>query len=241
MSDLHPPAPPAPQAPPAPPAGAPTALGPRPEGPPAYPGPASLPPPDPRRRNRLAVVLAAGAAVLVLVLALAVPALVRQLREEARLAHPGAVDLSAVLVVTGLSNLHTSADVDYPQTPPVGGQHDPQWLDCGAYDAPVRDENAVHDLEHGAVWITYRPDLAAADVDALADVLPQDGLLSPYDGLPAPVVVTVWGRQLRLTGADDARLPLFLERYGAGETAPEPFASCAGGLRSGSGAGGTPV
>ena len=35
--------------------------------------------------------------------------------------------------------------------------HDPVWLDCGAYDAPVRDENAVHDLEHGSVWITYDP------------------------------------------------------------------------------------
>jgi hypothetical protein len=45
------------------------------------------------------------------------------------------------------------------------------------------------------------------------------------------VVVTVWGRQLALVGADDPRLPLFLHRYGGGETAPEPFASCAGGVR----------
>ena len=54
--------------------------------------------------------------------------------------------------------------------------------------------------------------------------------MSPYPGLDAPVVVTVWGRQLRLEGADDPRLGLFIARYGAGETAPEPFASCAGGL-----------
>ena len=41
----------------------------------------------------------------------------------------------------------------------------------------------------------------------------------------------MWDRQLRLTGADDPRLPLFLERFGDGHTAPEPFASCAGGVR----------
>ena len=51
--------------------------------------------------------------------------------------------------------------------PPVGGAHDPEWLECGAYDAPVRDENAVHDLEHGTVWITYDGPARPADVAAL--------------------------------------------------------------------------
>ncbi len=54
--------------------------------------------------------------------------------------------------------------------------------------------------------------------------------MAPYPGLDAPVVVTVWGRQLSLDGADDPRLGLFIEAFGAGETAPEPTASCAGGL-----------
>ena len=33
-----------------------------------------------------------------------------------------------------------------------------------------------------------------------------------------------------LTGADDPRLALFLAELGHGETAPEPLASCAGGI-----------
>lgn len=120
-------------------------------------------------------------------------------------------------------------DVDYDVTPPAGGDHWGQWLDCGVYDEPVRDEFAVHDLEHGTVWITYDPDLPDDDVARLADELPQNGIMSPYPGLPAPVVVTVWNTQLRLTGADDPRLPAFVEEYDGGVTAPEPFASCAGG------------
>ena len=135
---------------------------------------------------------------------------------------------------------HTEDDVDYEQVPPVGGMHDPVWLDCGAYDAPVRDENAVHDLEHGSIWIAYQPDLGADDVATLTDELPQNGILSPYDGLPAPVVVTVWGRQLRLTGADDPRLPLFVERYGDGHTAPGAVRLLRGrGPRDGQRAGGS--
>ena len=209
--------------------------------PPSYDGPPTPPAPPASGPSRRPVVIAVVAAFVVLGLAVAVPVTVQQLRGDAQPAV--AANLDQVKAYEDLRRDHTEDDVDYEQVPPVGGMHDPVWLDCGAYDAPVRDENAVHDLEHGSIWIAYQPDLGADDVATLTDELPQNGILSPYDGLPAPVVVTAWGRQLRLTGADDPRLPLFVERYGDGHTAPEPFASCAGGVRetdSGSG-GGTDV
>ena len=185
------------------------------------------PPAPPRAaRGPLLALVVIGVAIIV-ALAVAVPMLVA----ERRVPH----DLSAVRAYRDLAVTHTADDVDYPQRPPVGGPHDPVWLDCGAYDEPVRDENAVHDLEHGAVWISYRPGLADDDVRRLADLLPQNGILAPYADLGAPVVVTVWGRQLALRGADDPRLPLFLRRYAGGVTAPEPFASCAGGVRDAGG------
>ncbi len=144
-----------------------------------------------------------------------------------------AADLSQVRVYEDLPTTHVTDPVDYDVTPPAGGPHFAQWLECGAYGSPVQDENAVHDLEHGAVWITYDPALGDDDVATLEAALPQNGIMSPYVGLPAPVVVTVWGTQLALTGADDPRLALFVERYDDGVTAPEPFASCAGGTASG--------
>jgi hypothetical protein len=175
-------------------------------------------------------VLAVVAAVLVVGVAVTVPFALQP--SEGHSAGP--VNLDDVQVYDDLEVGHTTQDVDYPQSPPVGGPHDPVWLDCGVYDEPVRDENAVHDLEHGSVWITYDPD-ADVDVAALEEVLPQNGIISPYDGLDSPVVVTVWGHQLALDGADDPRLELFIDTYGGGETAPEPFASCAGGVRASGG------
>ncbi len=129
---------------------------------------------------------------------------------------------------------HVEGPIKYAQVPPAGGPHDPVWDRCGGYDAPPRNENAVHDLEHGTVWITYRPGLDPADVQSLQSQLEtlksKKWMLSPYPGLPAPVVVTVWNAQLDLTGADDSRLPTFLKFYGDGHTSPEgAFASCAGG------------
>lgn len=149
--------------------------------------------------------------------------------------------LSAVQSFGHLSREHVQGKVDYPQTPPVGGKHNPVWLNCGVYDKPVPNINAVHSLEHGAVWVTYQPNLPQDQVDKLRQEV--DGpylILSPYPGLPTPVVASAWGKQLQLTGADDPRLQAFITKYRQGPQTPEPGAACTGGT-DGTGQGGTPM
>jgi hypothetical protein len=125
---------------------------------------------------------------------------------------------------------HTTEPVTYEQSPPVGGNHNPTWLNCGVYTEPVPDELAVHSLEHGAVWVTYRPDLPADQVEKLVDSVPDTYVVvSPYEGLPVPVVASAWGVQLQLTGVDDPRLEEFITEYRQGAQTPEPGAACTGG------------
>jgi hypothetical protein len=183
--------------------------------------------PEAGRPRRLPVVLASVAAALVLGAALVAPLVDRAFRGEEQARR--ALDLTLVETWEIADRSHTTDDLTYPQDPPAGGAHAPIWLACGVYDEPVREENAVHDLEHGTVWITHDPDLSASDVEELAAQLPDNGIMSPREDLPAPVVVTMWGVQLRLDGADDERLGLFLEEYGDGHTAPEFGVSCEGG------------
>ncbi|MDP5185094.1 DUF3105 domain-containing protein [Blastococcus sp. BMG 814] len=127
---------------------------------------------------------------------------------------------------------HTYDPIDYEQSPPVGGVHDYVWADCTGtvYDVDIRHENAVHSLEHGAVWITYDPDeVSGADVETLAGLV--DGvsgrMLSPYEGQDSPISVQSWGEQLKVDSADDERIKQFadLMTYKAGEF-PEPGATC---------------
>lgn len=176
---------------------------------------------EPTRPGRFVLAAAVTMALVLVASAVLLTVLVRSVEPA---------DLSEVAVYEDLPRNHVPGDVVYDVTPPVGGPHAPAWLACGVYDVAVLDENAVHALEHGTVWITYEPGLSGRDIARLADLLPDEGILSPYDGLPGPVVVTVWGRQLVLSGADDRRLGLFLREYGDGHTAPEPFATCHGGV-----------
>lgn len=126
---------------------------------------------------------------------------------------------------------HSELPVDYPQTPPAGGTHYPVWQNCGVYQQPVRNELAVHSLEHGAVWITYDPNLATGEVDILRGLTQRSShrLLSPYPGLPSAIVASAWGYQLQLDRAEDPRLMQFLRQYEQGPTTPELGAVCSGG------------
>src|SRR5215210_2310164 len=110
------------------------------------------------------------------------------------------------------SRFHTEEPVLYQQNPPAGGDHAPIWQNCGFYDAPVRNENAVHSMEHGSVWVTYRPDLAEDQIDRLRQLAHRQDhiLVSPYPDLPAPVVASAWGKQLHLDSGTDLRLDEFV-------------------------------
>ena len=132
----------------------------------------------------------------------------------------------------GPGGQHTEGVVNYAQTPPVGGEHNPVWQNCGFYDEPVTDENAVHSLEHGAVWITYSPDLPQDQVDQLRDLAHSQTyiLVSPYPDLPSPVVASAWGKQLRLESADDPSLGRFVRAFRQGPQTPEPGAVCTNGI-----------
>ena len=131
-----------------------------------------------------------------------------------------------------LSQYHTEEPVPYSQIPPVGGNHDPVLQNCGFYDVPVRDENAVHSLEHGTVWITYHPDLPIDQVETLRALASGHThvLVSPYPDLPAWVVASAWGEQTWLEDAYDPRLEQFVAAFEQGPQNPEPGAPCSGGI-----------
>ena len=145
-------------------------------------------------------------------------------------------NIAGVVTYSNLSRNHVTGTIKYAQVPPVGGDHNAIWLNCGIYDAPVANENAVHSMEHGAVWITYLPSLSSGDVARLRSLVSGHSfvILSPYPGLPSPVVASAWGVQLKVQSVSDPRIAQFIHKYEQGPQTPEPGAQCSGGT-------GTPI
>jgi hypothetical protein len=123
-------------------------------------------------------------------------------------------------------------EILYEQIPPVGGVHKGLWQNCGFYGEYIDNARGVHALEHGAVWITYDPDLPQDQIDHLESLTDQQFVLvSPYPGMDAPVVASVWGKQIKLDGAFDDRLEPFINRYRKNpDNSPEQQGICWSGV-----------
>ena len=134
-------------------------------------------------------------------------------------------------VENGLKRNHVEGPVKYDKSPPIGGEHNSAWENCGVYTKQIPNEHAVHSLEHGAVWITYKPDLPADQVrtlDAFYSTNPYV-LVSPYPGLDAPISLQAWGRQLTVQSASDSKIAKFVKGYAQGPQTPEKGSACSGG------------
>lgn len=122
--------------------------------------------------------------------------------------------------------------VQYDRFPPVGGPHDGQWADCRGvvYNKAVRDENMVHTLEHGAIWIAYNPDqIKGAALDKLKGLVQGQSFISmsPYPGLKSPISLQAWGHQLTVPSADDPRIEQFITALRQNQYVyPETGATC---------------
>jgi Protein of unknown function (DUF3105) len=133
-----------------------------------------------------------------------------------------------------LEHQHVTGPVDYAVVPPVGGPHNATWMNAGVYTKPVPSERALHNLEHGAVWITYDPNLPKAEITALTKFVGEQSMisesqqasgianqanryvdLSPWatNTLPSPIVLSSWGYQLRITSPADPRMQQFVSTF----------------------------
>ena len=151
-------------------------------------------------------------------------------REEDRAQSPPENPPEGVRTYPATTNGNYEPPIYYEQDPPTNGDHAPYWQRCGFYSTPIENEAAVHSLDHGAVWITYRPDLPQEELDTLRNLAREAYVLvSPYEGLRTPVIVTAWRNQLDLEGTNDPRLRQFVDQFRVSDTAPRSGNGCENG------------
>ncbi|MDO8676820.1 MAG: DUF3105 domain-containing protein [Candidatus Azambacteria bacterium] len=65
--------------------------------------------------------------------------------------------------ITDQGRTHIDVGASHPaynSNPPTSGWHYEEWESKGVYKGQQPDEGLVHNLEHGYIWISYRPDAA---------------------------------------------------------------------------------
>jgi hypothetical protein len=125
----------------------------------------------------------------------------------------------------------------YNSNPPTNGPHfngiskdagiGP--IPCQTYTEEVEDESAIHNLEHGVVWVTYKDANDKALAEQLKNITEDytKVILSPRSKNDSKIAVVSWLRVLKLDSFDEQKIRDFIKLYRSSEAAGEErFASC---------------
>lgn len=105
-------------------------------------------------------------------------------------------DFSREMPFEGAEHVAEGTDVVYQSNPPTSGPHWPQPLTDGIYDREKPDEAVVHSLEHGRVWISYKPSIPQETKEILKELLKGQSavILTPRSANEADIALAAWQR-----------------------------------------------
>ncbi len=104
----------------------------------------------------------------------------------------------------------------YNSNPPTSGEHYVQPAPWGVYAETLPDQTLIHNLEHGGIWISYRDKNDKDTVKALEDLAEKydSHLIVTYrPENDSPIIVTAWGRLLKLNEVNKGQIVNFIARY----------------------------
>ena len=101
----------------------------------------------------------------------------------------------------------------YNSNPPTSGPHAEAKL-WGFNDGEIPDENAIHNLEHGGIWISYK-DLSEDEVEKLRKIAranSQSVIVSKREANDSRIAVASWGRLMKLDTVDEVKINKFIRQ-----------------------------
>lgn len=112
---------------------------------------------------------------------------------------------------------------EYNSNPPTSGWHYEQEATWGVSQVELPDEQLIHNLEHGGIWISYTG-IDDATKSALEKIAQSQSkvVVEPRVKDDAPIVVASWGRAQKFQALDEQGILNFIKANS--NRSPEPFA-----------------
>lgn len=156
-----------------------------------------------------------GLTVLVPLVITIVAAIVLLARQPLGFAQSDDALMGDEVAITSAAHVPDGSITERPIQPPAGGPHYVVPQPVGEYEDVLDDGHVIHSLEHGIVWISYRPDaVSEEELDSLRRVYrdhSRDVILSPRPENDQPVYIVSWGRRMAVDASDRDTLGRFVE------------------------------
>lgn len=104
----------------------------------------------------------------------------------------------------------------YNSNPPTSGWHYVTPAEWGVYNEQLPDEQLIHNLEHGGIWLSYQDPTNQEIINqlvAIANRYPSHMIVAPRPQNDSPVAVAAWGQLLTMETVDEAVIHAFIRRY----------------------------
>lgn len=136
----------------------------------------------------------------------------------AKQGEPLGPDFSREVPYEGDSHLPEGTFVTYQSNPPASGNHWPTPLNDGVYNKEKPDEAVIHSLEHGRIWISYKPSISAEIIAKLEKLGDGQGLIvTPRNANDTDIALAAWNRldtfNIENGILDEKRVKEFIKRY----------------------------
>ena len=112
----------------------------------------------------------------------------------------------------GTEHISTPGLFSYNSNPPTSGPHYSKAPAWGFYPEPIDDESALHAVEHGGVWVSYK-DLNQNEIDQLkefVDANSQSVIVTPRAENNSRVAAVAWTKLVEFESVDVDALQKFL-------------------------------
>jgi len=104
----------------------------------------------------------------------------------------------------------------YNSNPPSSGPHWQGPAKNGFYDTALPDQQLIHNLEHGHIWIAYKPDAGDEIKNRLKEIAQKEDwkvVVAPREANDAKIASVAWGRVLKMEDPDYEKIEDFIRTY----------------------------
>lgn len=104
----------------------------------------------------------------------------------------------------------------YNSNPPSSGPHWQGPAKNGFYDSALPDEQLLHNLEHGHIWIAYKPDIGDEIKSKLKEIAQKEDwkvVVAPREANDSKIALVAWGRVLKMDEPDWEKTDDFITTY----------------------------
>lgn len=107
---------------------------------------------------------------------------------------------------------------EYNSNPPTSGWHHGTPAEWGIYKEEIADQILLHNLEHGGVWISYKPDISGDVKEKLESFYEKYGrkiIVTPRSANDADIVLGAWTHLDKFSASEysEERVEKFIKAF----------------------------